>query len=114
MSPSYDETCVFVFSKYTIELNDFVLLRLVADSKDSFYFEISLGKSTCLVKTANVDFTSKWYSVRLCAKDLFLDQLNNRIVDSHRELHRELRWHNIRDNQNTTEHNLISASIRVF
>ena len=73
-----------------------------------------MGQSTCFVKTANVDFASKWDSVRLCAKDLFLDQLNDRIVDGHRELHGELRWHNIRDNQNTTEHNLISASIRIL
>ena len=114
MSPSYYETCVFVLGKYTIEFHDFVLLRLVSNSKYSFNFEISLGQSSCFVKTANVDFASKWDSVRLCAKDLFLDQLNDRIVDGHRELHRELRWHNIRDNQNTTEHNLISASIRIL
>ena len=114
MSPSYYETCVFVLSKYTIEFNDFILLRLVSNSKDSFNFEISLGQSTCFIETANVNFASKWDSVGLCAKDLFLNQLNDRIVDGHRELHREFRWYNICDNQNTTEHNLIPTSVRVL
>ena len=114
MSTSYDEASVFVLSKYTIELHYFVLLRLVSNSKDSFYFEISLSQSACFIKTAYVDLASKWDSVGLCAKDLFLDQLNDRIVDGHRELHRKLRWHNICDNQDATEHNLISASIRVL
>ena len=114
MSPSYDEPSVFVLSEYTIELHDFVLLRLVSDSKDSFNFEISLSQSTRFIKTANVNFASKRDSVGFCAKDLFLDQLNYRIVDGHRELHRKLRWHNICDNQDATQHNLISASIRVL
>ena len=43
MSPSYDEASVFVLSEYAIELHDFVLLRLVSDSKDSFDLEIGLG-----------------------------------------------------------------------
>ena len=114
MSPSYYETCVFLLSKYTIKFYYFVLLRLVSNSKDSFNFEISLGQSACFIKTANVNFASKWDSVGLCAKDLFLDQLNDGIVDGHRELHRELRRHNICDDQDTAEHNLISASIRIL
>ena len=114
MSPSYDEASVFVLGKYTIELHYFVLLRLVSDSKDSFNFEISLCQSTRFIKTANVNFASKRDSIGFCAKDLFLDQLNDRIVDGHRELHRKLRWHNVCDDQNTTKHNLISTSIRVF
>ena len=73
-----------------------------------------MGQRTSLIKTANVDFASKWDSVRFCAKDLLLDQLNDRIVHSHRELHGELRWHNVCDNQNTAEHNLIPASIWVL
>ena len=114
MRPSYYETCVFVFSEYTIKLYNFVLLRLVSYSKDSFNFEISLSQSTSFIKTANIDFASKWDSVWLCTKDLLLDQLNDRIVDGHRELHWEFRWYNICDNQNTTEHNLIPTSIRVL
>ena len=77
MSPTYYETCVFVLCKYTVELHDFILLRLVSNSKNSLNFEISLGQSTSFIKTANVNFSSKWDSVGLCAKDLFLDQLND-------------------------------------
>jgi hypothetical protein len=45
---------------------------------------------------------------------LLLDKLNNRVVNSHRELHRQFRWNHVGYDKNAPKHDLVATSVWVL
>lgn len=85
----------------------------MANTRESFNYEVCLCQSSCFVEAANIDLTCKWNSERLCTKDLLLNQVDDWVVNSDRKLHGKLWRHNIRNNEHATQHNLVSRSVRI-
>jgi len=73
-----------------------------------------LSKSSGFVEAADINFTRVWDPERLCAKYRFLNHSDDRVVDSERKLHWEIWRNNISDDHNTSKHDLVSTTVRVF
>ena len=84
-----------------------------AYSSDAFDDQVCLRKGACLVKATDVNFASEGNPKRFGTKDLLLDKLDDTVVYSHAELHRELWGHNVGNNQDASEHNLVARSVWV-
>ena len=76
---------------------------LQIDRSQAFDDKIILGESTCLVETADVDLASIWNTEWLCAEDDLFHECQDRVINSQRELHRKLWWHNVCDDKNAAE-----------
>jgi len=82
--------------------------------RETFDDQVILGEGASLIKAADVDLACEGDPKRLSAENGFLDKLNDRVVNGHGELHRELGRNNIGYNQDTSEKKLLSASIGVL
>ena len=76
---------------FTIDAGQLVnlrtLRRALAEARDSLDDQVVLRERARLVEAADVDFACERDPPRLCAKDLLLDQLNDRVIDGDRQLH---------------------------
>lgn len=90
-----------------------LLARSSANSSDAFDDQVCLRQSASLVKATDVNFASEGNSKRFGTKDLLLNKLDDTVVDSHAELHRELWGHNVGNNQDASEHDLVARSVWV-
>ena len=63
------------------------LCRALAKASDSLYDQVVLGEGARFVKAADIDFACERDSPRLRAKDLLLNQLDDRVIDGYRQLH---------------------------
>lgn len=115
VSSTDDEGRVFVLAEDLIHVVQFLpLLDRRANTSNALDDEVILGERACFVEATNVDFSCHGDPPRLGAKDLLLNQLDDGVVDCDRELHGQLGWHDIRDNQDASQQNFVSAPIRVF
>lgn len=76
--------------------------------------QIIYRQGTRFVEAANVDFACIRNSEWLRAKYLFLNHGNNSIIDRKRQFHGQLWRNDIGNNENTSQHYLVSASIWVL
>ena len=63
------------------------LCRALAKASDSLYDQVVLGERARFIEATDIDFACERDSPRLRAKDLLLDQLDNRVIDGYRQLH---------------------------
>lgn len=84
-----------------------------AHSCHSFNDEVGLREGAGLIEAADVDLACEGDSEGLSAEDLFLNELDNRVVDCHAQLHWEFWRHHVGNDKDTSEHDLIPGSVRV-
>jgi hypothetical protein len=91
----------------------FISLR-ASNSSNTFNNEVTLSQSSSFVKATDINLPGKRNAVWFSAKNLLLDQLDNGVVYSHRQLHWEFRGDHIGQNKDATKQDLITGSVRVF
>ena len=99
---------VFILAKDTGHFIQFlILLWRHAYARYALNDQVILSQCASFIEAANVDLACERDSPWLCAENLLLNQLDNRVVDGDGKLHGELGRHYIGDNQDASEHNLI-------
>lgn len=73
-----------------------------------------MSQRSGLVETANINLSCERDSKWLCAKNLFLNQLDDTVVDSHRKLHREFWRDYVSDNNNASQYYFIAGPVYIF
>lgn len=93
--------------------NPLPLVVGLSDARDTLNDQISLRQRSSLIKATDVNLASERNPEGFGTEELLLHQLNNAVVDSHAQLHRQLRRNNVGDNQDATKHDLVTRAIGI-
>ena len=88
MGASQDNRRVLFFAEDATQFVKLRALRLaLAKAGDSLDDQVVLRECARFIEATDVDFACERDSPRLRAKDLLLDQLDDRVIDGYRQLH---------------------------